>query len=658
MSWDEAGALAWLAGAAIKSTALLGAAWMVTRAMTRRPAAERHAVWTAAFAAVLLLPLLTAALPGLRAPGLSNVLPSAAGPLFQATVSASGGSRPAVASSGALSAVTPPAIRLGPMDWRAAVLLLWAAGAAWMLMRTAWACVWMTLARRKAKAFPAACGEVETPEGVRVVKAESGSMPMVSGVLRPVVFLPADALLWDGERRRMVLEHEFAHVRRGDLATHFVGRIGLSLWWWNPMAWKAWGEFLKERERAADDLVLRTGARASSYAAHLLEIARGAQRDRAIGVAALAMARPAQLEGRLMAILDGTTNHGAPRRVALVAAAAAALAFTLPVAALRAQDPTQTRTASDLDATLRVAASSRNYQGLDDLAARLILEKDFDGARRVEDEALALRQAQAGARSAVYAQGLLRIADLELARNNHAEAMKFYEQAANVGTGPELFKALMALGLSAYRNHDAAMAASYLQRAENASSAPELQARALLMMAQVDLLDAGGPAEAAAHYRAAINMAPADSGQRIAAENLFARFLETQGRVDEAATLRGQAGEALKALKARVGNGPMRTSEGPVTRVDNGTSSPVVLYHPEPEYSEEARAAKYQGSVTMSVVIAPTGAVQDVAVLQPLGLGLDEQAMQAVSRWNFKPAMKDGQPVAVTARIEVNFKLL
>src|SRR6202040_2887706 len=109
---------------------------------------------------------------------------------------------------------------------------------------------------------------------VSVLETSEGTMPMTHGTLRPVVFLPADARRWTADRRRMVLLHELAHVRRADAATQLLARAALTLNWWNPLAWAAWRESLKERERAADDLVLRSGARASDYAENLLEIAR------------------------------------------------------------------------------------------------------------------------------------------------------------------------------------------------------------------------------------------------------------------------------------------------------------------------------------------------------------------------------------------------
>jgi TonB family protein len=76
-----------------------------------------------------------------------------------------------------------------------------------------------------------------------------------------------------------------------------------------------------------------------------------------------------------------------------------------------------------------------------------------------------------------------------------------------------------------------------------------------------------------------------------------------------------------------------------------------------PEYSDEARAARYSGTVVLEIVVRKDGTVDVVRVVRPLGLGLDEQAVKAVKQWRFKPGMRDGQPVDVTLHMEVSFNL-
>ncbi len=93
-------------------------------------------------------------------------------------------------------------------------------------------------------------------------------------------------------------------------------------------------------------------------------------------------------------------------------------------------------------------------------------------------------------------------------------------------------------------------------------------------------------------------------------------------------------------------------------RVGGGVSSPQVIHRVDPEYSEEARKAKHQGTVELYVEIEPDGLAHKIVVYRALGLGLDEEAVKAVRQWRFKPAMKDGKPVTVGALVTVHFRLL
>ena len=96
---------------------------------------------------------------------------------------------------------------------------------------------------------------------------------------------------------------------------------------------------------------------------------------------------------------------------------------------------------------------------------------------------------------------------------------------------------------------------------------------------------------------------------------------------------------------------------GGVFRVGGGVSAPRALETPDPEYSEEARKAKYQGTCVLGLVVGPDGKPRDIRVARALGMGLDEKAIEAVRNWRFEPAMKDGRPVAVQINVEVSFRL-
>jgi periplasmic protein TonB len=98
------------------------------------------------------------------------------------------------------------------------------------------------------------------------------------------------------------------------------------------------------------------------------------------------------------------------------------------------------------------------------------------------------------------------------------------------------------------------------------------------------------------------------------------------------------------------------TGGGPFS-VGGNVSAPIPIYKPEPPYSEEARKAKYQGTVVLWIVVDAQGNVTDERVVKPLGLGLDEKAIETVKTWKFKPALRNGAPVPVRVMVEVSFRL-
>jgi protein TonB len=92
--------------------------------------------------------------------------------------------------------------------------------------------------------------------------------------------------------------------------------------------------------------------------------------------------------------------------------------------------------------------------------------------------------------------------------------------------------------------------------------------------------------------------------------------------------------------------------------IGGDVAAPILISKTEPEYSEEARKAKYSGSVLLTIIVDQNGLPRDIRVVRPLGLGLDEKAIEAVRNWRFRPGTKGGRPVAVQAQVEVTFRLL
>jgi len=119
----------------------------------------------------------------------------------------------------------------------------------------------------------------------------------------------------------------------------------------------------------------------------------------------------------------------------------------------------------------------------------------------------------------------------------------------------------------------------------------------------------------------------------------------------------GEGGGVGKGKGPGFGPGEGGGTGGGVFRMGSGAKPPVAIYSPEPEFSDEARKAKYQGVCTLGVIVDAEGHPTNIRVLSSLGMGLDEKAIETVKTWKFEPAMKDGHPVRFEIAVEVDFHL-
>jgi beta-lactamase regulating signal transducer with metallopeptidase domain len=359
LSAFPAGAAAWLAvllHVSAKAALVLVTAAAVCFALRRASASLRHLVWTLAIVCILCLPLLSMVLPTWQVGGLprftaasanSDPLPERALqlPADEAIANASSGylvgaesGSATVTSSPALSepsrpASVPSATPTLSQRIPSLLLSLWALGTLAALIHVVISTVCVRRAVRQGRRLtdPSwqrlvrdASAQLGLRRPVTLLSTRSGVIPMVWGWRHAILLLPADAEGWSPQRRRLVVLHELAHVRRADCPTQMLGYLARALYWFNPLAWVAIRQLRREREQACDDLVLNSGLRSSDYAAHLLGIASAAQRPTLAYVAAVAMARPAGLEARIRAILDARrTRRAVPRAWALMVALAA-----------------------------------------------------------------------------------------------------------------------------------------------------------------------------------------------------------------------------------------------------------------------------------------------------------------------------------------------
>ena len=357
---QDPGSLTVMVDAAWRVSLLLALAWGMARLMRRYPASLRHAVWATALVAALAVPLLSGLMPSwqlrmlpagppqVRAVVESPQAPPPSRPLPGDPGVATGRLSPAPGTGGdALAAAADGAAvgRRAPADWFG---LLWATVAAIVVGRyfaSAASIRWLTRdaetveAPRWRDARDVAAAQLGLPRTPALLASDHVAVPFTSGVFRPVVVIPSSGVAeWTDERIQVVLLHELAHVRRRDCLVQAVTQMACAAYWFNPLTWIAARRLRAERERACDEMVLEAGMRGADYAQHLLDIARSATAGRSLSAAALAMARPSELEGRLLSILDSRPARrrapGRPswRTAAVVAAVAIPLATVQPVA--------------------------------------------------------------------------------------------------------------------------------------------------------------------------------------------------------------------------------------------------------------------------------------------------------------------------------------
>jgi beta-lactamase regulating signal transducer with metallopeptidase domain len=369
-------ALPTLVDAALKGAILVLIAAGAAYLLRKRSASSRHALWTAAVIGHLAIPLLVLILPAWRMP----VFPPA--PWMTSTSAPSGfstfdntPSNSAAVSAAAPSATAPGAsapattpdgkvaggpVPLAPTSGRArlgiipVLATIWFVGALLVLLRLAigtWRVgqlaregarvedgVWLSLAQRLAN-------RLGVTRPLILLRGERLAVPVTWGIVYPAVLLPEDSDTWTEERRRFVLVHEMAHVKRFDALTQLVAQITLAIFWFDPLVWVAAHQMRVEREHACDDYVLRDGTAPSLYAGELLEMVRSIgtpSHDRAApAFAALAMARRSEFEGRMLAILDPRLDRQTLQKRGTLMTAIIVALLTIPLAALRPfQQPT------------------------------------------------------------------------------------------------------------------------------------------------------------------------------------------------------------------------------------------------------------------------------------------------------------------------------
>lgn len=345
-------AVLWTAALVLKATLVLAAAGALTALLRHASAALRHLVWSGALGALLVLPLLSASLPWrlplavAPAAAVASEAPPVAGPPAPAPTAphrpaspAHSAGHPAGSTGGVIA---PAAARPWSPSLLDVALAIWAVGALALLGRLLLGGWKLRRLVRRAECLSGdewriplaeAGGRLALDRLPQLVMASGPPMPFACGLLRPAIVLPRRAAEWDERRRRAVLCHELAHVRRADLRVNAAAQVAAAVFWFHPLAWIALRRLRLESERACDDLVLASGTRPSEYADHLLQIVAAIRRT-PVPAVALPLARRQEFEGRVLAILERGVERRPTSRWQAFVLSGVALSFVLPLAAL------------------------------------------------------------------------------------------------------------------------------------------------------------------------------------------------------------------------------------------------------------------------------------------------------------------------------------
>jgi beta-lactamase regulating signal transducer with metallopeptidase domain len=334
-----------------KATAIFVTGAGIAFLTRKKSASAQRAVWALTLAAAISLPAGMLLTPAWRVAVLpSGVVTPSPGSDYsavapeQATVEsvasdAQAETQPAVVAP-SLASVKPAALRSEYIT--TIILSIWAVGAIAVIFRLMFGV--LALKRVVNRSVPLVDAEwpelllreralvgVERP--VRILASEDVSTPLTTGLVAPVILLPQESVNWTAEHRAVVLRHEMAHIASGDIGACLVAALACAIYWFHPMAWIATARLRRAQERACDNQVLTLGITPVDYAGHLLEVARSAREMGMSGLVSVAMARPSQLEGRLLAVLNESGDRAGLKARTRVVGVTAAAALMLSVSA-------------------------------------------------------------------------------------------------------------------------------------------------------------------------------------------------------------------------------------------------------------------------------------------------------------------------------------
>ena len=493
-----------------------------------------------------------------------------------------------------------------------AIPILWFAGTILLMVRF---CVGLHGLRRLRKSS----GEVSDSglhgltSGVALLQHDTVPAPATWGILRPVILVPAGFEKLPMECRNAVLCHELAHVRSRDFLFRCVADFARAVIWFQPLIWIARRQLRLEQELACDNLVLAAGGKPSAYAKLLLDW------DVRPGIGSLAtvgMAHRSSLKQRLHALLDQNVRRDRVSGMGILAAWLVALAVALPLAAVSV-----TAEAPSPPEVIHPASPLAALPPARELPVQPIRPHVSKRAEPATPVLLAQASSTPHAPQPSPAAPNVRVASSPLPQFRSSTTLVITDATVKDENG----KAIEGLVAGDF--------------AVTEDGKP--QQIAICEFQKVD-----GSTQASSYYVLA--------------------YYTTNGKDDGAYRVIGISLKGNPAAKLDFRHGYYANQNinafvvDGVTDMDSASTItlPALLSKVDPEYSEEARKAKYSGTVTLRVDVDASGHVANVAVVKSLGMSLDEKAVAAVTRWRFRPAMQNGTPVPVQVEVVSSFRLL
>jgi len=679
-----------LADASVRALGLALIAFVALAILRARHAAARHAVWSAVLAAMLMLPVLAPLLPPLIVKTWQR--PASAVNLIPRTSRTSAPLTSRVASSS-----RPPAPVI-PV-WPVVLAGLYLTGLAASLIRMLRACQICRRLVRRSEPVPdpraqelladlAAAQSMPWPLP-QLRSSQSVVVPLTVGSREPVILLPANWGGWDAWKLRAVLAHELAHVRRGDWLITLTASVNRCLFWFHPLAWWLERHLSALAEQASDDAVLGHMNDAPRYAGTVLEFAAALQRGRRLTYG-VAMARTAKVSRRIDRIL--ALQQPGPaliNRKTWAAIVACALPLVYGAAALQVtQAPSQPNVHPGIAQLLTEGSklSPAEAQQLEeqlardpeDLATRYKLISYYrgnamDGPRLRHVDWLIQHHPESEI-TGEFSLGF----GISPSEYDHAKQLWQEQVALHPDDAHVLANAAELLGIKDELAHK-----DLLERARQVDpSNPEWLKRLADVMSQAIHFSLGGPV---------YSVGP--GGEKTPVDTTFGIAARAELESSTDATLVGTVGEFLSgglpagpaALPAQLElaehllmraqsldpnnaewpgalnrlhtqQEPPPATTGKHIRVGSRVQQSNLLQSVDPVYPPLARQARIQGVVRFNVTISKDGHVTNIKLVSGHPL-LVEAAKDAVKQWVYRPTLLNGDPIEVTATVDVPFRL-